>query len=73
MTSVATGQNDFYPLYLSISNVHNNVHHAHCNALVVIGFLAITKGKLIQLFCCLSLLMSAALLQLSGHQLRNSM
>ncbi|KAG1724132.1 hypothetical protein EDB19DRAFT_1897950 [Suillus lakei] len=36
--SVATGQNDYYPLYASIGNVHNNIRHAHCNAVAVIGF-----------------------------------
>ncbi|KAF8553040.1 hypothetical protein OG21DRAFT_1477479 [Imleria badia] len=41
--SVATGQNDFYPLYLSVGNVHNNVRHAHRNALVLVGFLAMPK------------------------------
>ncbi|KAG2098550.1 hypothetical protein BD769DRAFT_1631302 [Suillus cothurnatus] len=41
--SVATGQNDYYPLYASISNVQNNVRHAHHNAVAVIGFLAMPK------------------------------
>ncbi|KAG1869708.1 hypothetical protein C8R48DRAFT_771097 [Suillus tomentosus] len=41
--SVATGQNDYYPLYLSIGNVHNNVRHAHHDALVLVGFMAIPK------------------------------
>ncbi|KAI0652180.1 hypothetical protein C8Q79DRAFT_898811 [Trametes meyenii] len=41
--SVATGQNDYYPLYCSIGNVHNNVRRAHRNAVSVIGFLAIPK------------------------------
>ncbi|EMD31614.1 hypothetical protein CERSUDRAFT_69258 [Gelatoporia subvermispora B] len=41
--SVATGQNEYYPLYVSIGNVHNNVRRAHRNALVLIGFLAIPK------------------------------
>ncbi|KAG1884360.1 hypothetical protein F4604DRAFT_1574713 [Suillus subluteus] len=41
--SVATGQNDYYPLYASIGNVHNNVRRAHRNAVAVIGFLAIPK------------------------------
>ncbi|KAG2110723.1 hypothetical protein BD769DRAFT_1630318 [Suillus cothurnatus] len=40
---VAMGQNNYYPLYASIRNVHNNVHHAHHNAVAVIGFLAIPK------------------------------
>ncbi|KAG2153703.1 uncharacterized protein EDB93DRAFT_1248604 [Suillus bovinus] len=42
--SVATGQNDYYPLYASIRNIHNNVQRAHCNAVAVIGFLAIPKN-----------------------------
>lgn len=42
--SVATGQNDFYPLYLSIGNVRNNMRRAHRNALVLIGFLAMPKS-----------------------------
>jgi len=41
--SVATGQNDYYPLYLSIGNVHNNVRRAHRDAVVLIGFLAIPR------------------------------
>lgn len=43
--SVATGQNEYYPLYLSIGNVQNHMRRAHKNALVVIGFLPIPKGK----------------------------
>jgi hypothetical protein len=43
--SIATSQNYFYPLYLSIGNVQNNVWHAHRNTLVVIGFPAIPKGE----------------------------
>ncbi|KIJ62072.1 hypothetical protein HYDPIDRAFT_95108 [Hydnomerulius pinastri MD-312] len=41
--SVGTGNNEFYPLYLSIGNVRNNVRRAHRDALVLIGFLAIPK------------------------------
>ncbi|KAF8419962.1 hypothetical protein L210DRAFT_3615588 [Boletus edulis BED1] len=41
--SVATGNNEYYPLYLSVGNVRNNVQHAHCDAIVLIGFLAIPK------------------------------
>ncbi|KAI6096954.1 hypothetical protein EDD17DRAFT_1770743 [Pisolithus thermaeus] len=41
--SVATGQNDYYPLYLSIGNVHNNTHRAHHNSVVLLAFLAIPK------------------------------
>ena len=43
--SVATGQNDFYPIYLSIGNMHNSVRRAHCNAVMVVAFLAIPKSK----------------------------
>ncbi|OBZ70718.1 hypothetical protein A0H81_09500 [Grifola frondosa] len=41
--SVATGQNEYYPLYISIGNVHNNVRRAHRNAVALLGFLAIPK------------------------------
>ncbi|KAI6162858.1 hypothetical protein EDD17DRAFT_1776419 [Pisolithus thermaeus] len=40
---VATGQTDYYPLYPSIRNVHNTLCHAHCNAVALIGFLAMPK------------------------------
>lgn len=42
--SVATGQNDYYPLYLSIGNITNRVRRAHEDGVIVIGFLAIPKG-----------------------------
>ncbi|KAL4071622.1 hypothetical protein V8B97DRAFT_2023768 [Scleroderma yunnanense] len=32
IVSVATGQTDYYLLYLSIGNVWNTVYHGHCNA-----------------------------------------
>ncbi|KAG1743142.1 hypothetical protein EDB19DRAFT_1894810 [Suillus lakei] len=41
--SVATGVNDYYPLYVSIGNVHNNVRCAHCDAVAIVGFLAMPK------------------------------
>ncbi|KAF8961217.1 hypothetical protein BDZ97DRAFT_1664537, partial [Flammula alnicola] len=41
--SVATGQNDFYPLYASLGNVHNSVRRAHRNAVALVGFLAVPK------------------------------
>ncbi|KAG2050399.1 hypothetical protein BDR06DRAFT_974481 [Suillus hirtellus] len=41
--SVGMGNNEYYPLYASIGNVHNNVQCTHCNALVIIGFLSIPK------------------------------
>jgi hypothetical protein len=42
--SVATGQNEYYPLYASIGNIHNNVRRAHGNGLILIAFLAIPKS-----------------------------
>ena len=44
--SVATGQNEYYPLYCSIGNVHNTVRKGHRNAVAVLAFLAIPKSKL---------------------------
>ncbi|KAG1888167.1 hypothetical protein F4604DRAFT_1570125, partial [Suillus subluteus] len=41
--SVGTGNNEYYPLYLSIGNVRNNVCRAHQNALCLVGFLALPK------------------------------
>ncbi|KAG1747268.1 uncharacterized protein EDB91DRAFT_1235985 [Suillus paluster] len=41
--SVAIGANDYYPLYVSIGNVCNNVRRAHCDAVAIIGFLAMQK------------------------------
>ncbi|KAH9907674.1 uncharacterized protein B0H18DRAFT_898122 [Fomitopsis serialis] len=41
--SVATGQNEYYPLYISIGNVSNGVRRAHRNAVRVVAFLAIAK------------------------------
>ena len=42
--SVGTGDIEYHPLYLSIGTIHNLVCHAHCNGVVLIGFLAIPKG-----------------------------
>ncbi|PBK80946.1 hypothetical protein ARMGADRAFT_1146782 [Armillaria gallica] len=42
--SVATGNIEYHPLYISIGNIFNSAHHGHCNAVVPIGFLAIPKG-----------------------------
>jgi len=41
--SVMTGNNEYYPLYGSIGNVHNNVRRAHRGAVALIAFLAIPK------------------------------
>ncbi|KAF8223510.1 hypothetical protein L208DRAFT_1316457 [Tricholoma matsutake] len=41
--SVATGQTEFYPLYISPGNIHNSARHAHRNGVALLGFLAIPK------------------------------
>ncbi|KIK13024.1 hypothetical protein PISMIDRAFT_42034, partial [Pisolithus microcarpus 441] len=41
--SVAMGQNNYWPVYLSIGNIHNNVQQAHWNAIKLLAFLAIPK------------------------------
>ena len=43
--SVATGQTEFYPLYMSIGNVRNKIQRTHRNAVVLLGFLAIPKSR----------------------------
>jgi hypothetical protein len=47
--SVATGHNEYYPLYASIGIVHNNVRRAHRGAVALIAFLAIPKSRYIVL------------------------
>src|SRR3981081_14511 len=42
--SVATGQNEYYPLYAGIGKAQNHVRRAHRNALALVGFLAIPKS-----------------------------
>jgi hypothetical protein len=37
--SIATGQQEYHPVYLSVGNVHNYLQWAHKDALVLIGFL----------------------------------
>jgi hypothetical protein len=44
--SVATGQNEYWPLYETITSVTNATRRAQGGAVVLIGFLAIPKGKL---------------------------
>lgn len=43
--SVGTGNNEYYPLYLSIGTVHNNIRRAHRGAVALIAFLAIPKSE----------------------------
>lgn len=42
--SVATGHNEYYPLYMSNGLIHNNVRRAHRNGVTLIAFLAIPKS-----------------------------
>ena len=51
--SVATGNVEYHPLYLSISNPHNSVRRAHNQAVIPIAFLAIPKGMLCDVLICL--------------------
>ena len=47
VVSVATGQNEYHLLFLSVGNVHNQVQRAQQGALVLIGFLAIVMDMVI--------------------------
>ena len=47
--SVATGHNEYYPLYASIGNVQNQVRRAHRNAVSLLGFLAIPKSAYLRM------------------------
>ncbi len=42
--SNATGNNEYWPIYSSIGNIHNNMRRAHGSGFILIGFLAIAKG-----------------------------
>jgi hypothetical protein len=46
--SVGTGDNSYYPLYMSLGLFHNTLRRAHGEAVVLVGFLAIPKGVLLQ-------------------------
>ncbi|KIM69014.1 hypothetical protein SCLCIDRAFT_104190 [Scleroderma citrinum Foug A] len=41
--SVGTGHTEYYLLYISLGNVHNNVRRAHHDAVSILAFLAIPK------------------------------
>ena len=45
--SVATGHTCYWPLYLLVGNIHNNVCRGHRNGLVQLGFLVIPKSMLL--------------------------
>lgn len=41
--SIATGQNEYWPVYLSIGNIHNNARREHRNGITPIAFLSNPK------------------------------
>jgi hypothetical protein len=41
--SIATGNNEYWPIYMSIGNICNNIRRAHRNGVVLLGFFAIPK------------------------------
>lgn len=43
--SVATGQNDFHPVYISVGNIHNGIRRADVGGFVLLAFLPIPRGK----------------------------
>lgn len=43
--SVGTGNNVYWPVYLSIGNIHNNTRRSHHSGVVLIGFLDDAKGE----------------------------
>jgi len=43
--SVATRHTEYWPLYMSIGNVHNTVRRAHANAVSLIAFLSIPRSE----------------------------
>ncbi len=42
--SVATGNQEYHPLYMSLGNLMNDMRRAHREAVIPIAFLAIPKG-----------------------------
>ncbi|KAH9979853.1 hypothetical protein BGW80DRAFT_1556544 [Lactifluus volemus] len=43
--SIATGNNEYWPIYMSIGNICNNIRRAHRNGVVLLGFFAIPKSE----------------------------
>ena len=42
--SVATGNQEFHPVYMSLGNIHNELRRAHRDAVMPLAFLSIPKG-----------------------------
>ena len=53
--SVATGHNEYYPLYILLGNVHNSVRRAHRGAVSVLAFLSFPKRMIVHFLLCLIL------------------
>ena len=45
--SVATGHQEYHPVYMSLGNIHNEMRRAHGDGVVPVAFLAIPKRMLI--------------------------
>lgn len=45
--SIATGNNEYYPLYGGVGNVFNSTRRAHREALSLVGILAIPKSMFV--------------------------
>lgn len=43
--SVATGHQEFHPVYMSVGNIHNNMRRAHGDGVIPLAFLSIPKSK----------------------------
>jgi hypothetical protein len=43
--SIGTGNTEYYPLYISLGNVHNNIRCSHNGAISILAFLSILKSK----------------------------
>jgi hypothetical protein len=43
--SVGTGDNEFWPVYFTLTGIHNDMRRAHRDALVPVAFLSIPKSK----------------------------
>lgn len=71
--SVGTGNNEYWPIYLSIGNIHNNVRRAHRDGLVLMGFLPIAKSEtFVLLYSHLTnIYISADKLHASSEEFRN--
>jgi hypothetical protein len=44
--SVATGSQEYHPVYTSLGNITNTAQQAHGNGVVPVAFLPILKGEL---------------------------